>query len=145
MITPIIRAIPLVCAIALTVFAAGHASAEAYYRWIGADGVVHYGSRPPEGVIAEQVDTWGKSAGENAAGSGKASKQGKASLDEQQKELAAQRKQQCDDERERLKALQTGGSRIRMTMEDGTTRYLSTEEIANEIKRSREFVDGACQ
>ncbi len=145
MIKPIMRATPLIFVAMLTVMSASPVSADAYYRWKGADGVVHYGSRPPEGVEAELVNTWGKPAGENVpTNSGTTGKSGDASLDEKQKELVAQREQECKDENARLKALQSSGSRIRMTMEDGSTRYLSPQEVAEEIKRSREFIDGAC-
>ncbi|MFL0810790.1 MAG: DUF4124 domain-containing protein [Agarilytica sp.] len=116
-----------------------------YYRWTSDDGVVHYGARPPEGVNAELISTWGKSAGENKAPApGQNKEKAEAAPEEKKKQLAAARKQQCEDERQRLKALQTPGRRIRMEQPDGSVRYLSSDELAAETARSKDFVNQAC-
>ncbi|MFL0801548.1 MAG: DUF4124 domain-containing protein [Agarilytica sp.] len=119
--------------------------ADAYYRWTSDDGVIHYGSRPPEGVKAELVNTWGNPAGENRGGD--SSKNGKASSKthtEKQQALIAERKQQCEDERTRLSALRSSGHRIKMEQEDGSSRYLTPEEVGEEISKSEDFVTQAC-
>ncbi len=115
--------------------------AEGYYRWVGSDGIVHYGSRPPVGVTAEQVNTWGESAGENTNSTTAATK----NLTTKQQNVVAARQQECDDEKSRLTALQSTGRRISMQQEDGTTRYLTTDEILKEVSNSEEFIKQACQ
>lgn len=117
------------------------AYAEGYYRWLDSDGVVHYGSRPPVGVNAEQVNTWGKSAGENTSPATTATK----NLTTKQQKVVAARQQECDDEKSRLTSLQSTGRRISMQMEDGTTRYLTTDEILKEVSTSEDFIKQACQ
>ncbi len=117
------------------------AYAEGYYRWIGSDGVVHYGSRPPVGVTAEQVNTWGKSAGGNTNSATTTNK----NLTAKQQQVVAARQQECKDEKSRLTALQSTGRRISMQQEDGTTRYLNSDEILQEISTSEDFIKQACQ
>lgn len=115
--------------------------AEGYYRWVGDDGVVHYGSRPPVGVTAELVNTWGKSAGGNTDSATTATK----NLTTKQQKVVAARQQECGDEKSRLTALQSPGRRISMQQEDGTSRYLTSDEILQEISTSEEFIKQACQ
>lgn len=117
------------------------AYAEGYYRWVGDDGVVHYGSRPPVGVTAELVNTWGKSAGGTTDSATTATK----NLTTKQQKVVAARQQECDDEKARLTALQSTGRRISMQQEDGTTRYLNSDEILQEISTSEDFIKQACQ
>ena len=45
---------------------------------------------------------------------------------------------------ERLETLETSGSRIRMSNPDGTSRYLSPDEITKEMEVSRNFLKDAC-
>ncbi len=142
--TLITRVLPIAGALLLSTLTTP-SYADAYYRWTGDDGVIHYGSRPPEGVKAELVNTWGEAAGENKNGA--SSKNGKASskaLTEKQQEVVAERKQQCEEERTRLSALKSSGRRIRMEQEDGSSRYLTPEEVAEEVSKSEDFVTQAC-
>lgn len=116
-----------------------------YYRWTGDDGVIHYGARPPEGVEAELISTWGKSKAENTEQIGSNSKGTDDDAGKKQKEVAAARAAECEDEQNRIKALSTPGRRIRMEDANGTLRYLSIEEIQSELKRSQDFVNQACK
>ncbi len=121
--------------------------AENYYRWVGPDGVVHYGSRPPEGVQAERISTYGKSSPGDLSGNGPVANEKVAenTYTDKQKELVEERKAQCDQERERLDALKSAGSRIQMDQGDGTTRYLSPDEVIKEISSSEKFISQACK
>jgi len=124
--------------------------AEDYYRWVGKDGVVHYGSRPPAGVEAVKIKGSGKAAPTSSsatpAGTAPVSDADAAKArDAEQKEVIAQRKQQCADEKARVENLKTPGRRIRMQQPDGSTKYLSPEEVATEISVSQEFINQACK
>lgn len=122
------------------------AYAEGYYRWLGKDGVVHYGSRPPTGVNAELINTWGKSAGKSTPFNARAqAKTTTSRMTAKEQKLRDERQQQCEDERGRLKALQSTGRRIIMQQEDGSSRHLTPEEVTAEIASSKEYVKKACQ
>ncbi|MFL0804619.1 MAG: DUF4124 domain-containing protein [Agarilytica sp.] len=142
--TLITRVLPIAGALLLSTLTTP-SYADAYYRWTGDDGVIHYGSRPPEGVKAELVNTWGDSAGKNTSGGSTKNEKGTStSLTEKQQAVVAERKQQCEEERTRLSALKSSGRRIRMEQEDGSSRYLTPEEVAEEISKSEDFVTQAC-
>lgn len=119
-------------------------SADNYYRWVGTDGVVHYGSRPPEGVTAELISTYGKSAPSNTDQVAEKKVVAENNYTEKQKEVLKARQAQCDQERQRLNSLKSSGSRIQMEQPDGTTRYLSADEVIKEIASSEKFVNQAC-
>lgn len=139
---------PLILASLLLGLASSPVAADAYYRWIGDDGVTHYGSRPPEGVQAEKVDTYGKgkpaNARKNNASAPSEQQSAAGSQADEQRQIVAQRKQQCDEEKARLKSLQTPGTRLKMKQDDGSSRFLSAEEVAKEISSSKEFINQAC-
>jgi len=126
---------------------------EDYYRWVDAQGVVHYGSRPPEGVDAVKINTYGKSESESAPldnstplNNKATGKNGQATkTDSERTDLVALRQAQCKEERERLRVLQTPGSRIRMEQTDGSVKYLSPDEVALEVDNSQKFLSEACQ
>lgn len=134
---------------AFSALAATDVAAEDYYRWVNENGTVNYGSRPPEGVKAEKITTFGKSSGKKQNASTPAADQNNAKaqqqVDEQQKAIIAQRKKQCEEEKSRLDALKAPGRRISMEQEDGTTRYLTPEEIAKEVSTTEDFIKQACQ
>ncbi|WP_096087336.1 DUF4124 domain-containing protein [Agaribacterium haliotis] len=122
-------------------------SAGEYWRWKGEDGVVHYGSTPPHGVEAERVTTRGDgSKSPSASNNSSADEQtgNDTKLAAQQQELKAQRQKECKAEQDRLSTLKSSGSRIRIQESDGSSRYLSPEEIAKEIDMSQQFLKDAC-
>ena len=122
------------------------------YRWVGPDGVTHYGERPPPGVQAEKVKTYGsKSSATTSSAASDTSPQAAAAptpmpaeLLAQQKKLREQRDEQCKSEKARLATLKNSKGRVRMEKSDGSTSYLSPEEIVKEIKSSEDFVNQAC-
>lgn len=117
-----------------------------YYRWVGEDGVVHYGSRPPQGVQAERISTYGKAQPDTPSGGDSAGVDASQGADSANPEdVLAMREQQCTDERQRLQSLRKPGTRIRMEQPDGTIRYLTPEEVAREINSSEEFLSQACK
>ena len=123
-----------------------------YYRWVDADGVVHYGSTPPKGVDAELIKTYGggsgankapesKNAGNNNVATSADSTTSQVALTPAQLEAKNKR---CTEERERLAALSKPG-RLRMNMPDGSVKYLSEEEIAREVETTRKVIQDSCE
>ena len=56
MITRSIGRMVAMC-IALMFLAVGAGAQQTVYKWVGEDGVVHFGETPPEGVTAERITT----------------------------------------------------------------------------------------
>lgn len=125
--------------------------ADSYYRWKDENGQIHYGSRPPQGVEAVKIKTYGGGTSTESNTPDQASNSGSDSADgdsgsqsETAQRISAERKQQCDNEKQRLSTLESS-ARIRMKNDDGSTKYLSPEEQAKEISTSKEFLKNACQ
>ena len=127
----------------LFMFMASSAHSEDYYRWVGEDGVVHYGSLPPKGVEATKIKTYSNPSAKPYTQDTNKNNGGEQS--EKAGELQKQRAQECQDEKRRLSTLQSSGTRIRMQQDDGSTKYLSPDEVAKEIQKSRDFINGACK
>ena len=129
-------------AIGLGVSTAVHA--EKIYLWYTTDAsgkrVPKYGATPPLGVDATLISESKPSAPKAPA----AAPQLDTNLSEEQKKLRDKRKEECDNEAKRLETLETSGSRIRMSNPDGTSRYLSPDEIIKEMEVSRNFLKDAC-
>lgn len=121
--------------------------AATYYRWVDDEGVPHYTSTPPQGVISEKVNM----------GSGRAPVSDTPSsathdeTDQGQPQPADQtttaqtsaNKAYCEKARQRLQTLQSG-RRLRMSTEDGGFRYLNEEDIQREIAETQKNMDESC-
>jgi len=124
--------------------------AEDFYKWVDEAGVVHFGSMPPQGVEATKMKSYGKSkkalADEKAKDSSAENESGKLPPEEieRRRKVAEKMKSDCKNEKERLEALNKPG-RIRMDQGDGKSRYLSQDEIYEEIRRSRQRIKETCQ
>ena len=133
--------VPALAAVTINAMAAGGS-----YRWVDAQGGVHYGDQPPAGVSAEMV---GRSLTPGSGDEQKAlealSKQRALQESEQAKQLADLQQQRSRDEgrkavcadsrgrRERLERprqleLQADGSAVRLTEEERQTRIRETEK-----------------
>ena len=112
--------------------------ADEYYKWIGENGDIVYGSNPPPGVQATLVTTYNDS--------NLTSEEAKKAIEEADKikQAAEQRKQHCAEEKERLSALRTSGTRVRMQLPDGSIKYLTQEEVDSEIEMSEGFIKNNC-
>jgi len=135
-----------VAALVITLsFTATPSYAAKIYLWYtieNGEKVPNYGENPPMGTNATLVSDEPSPPKQQAP-----SQQTNASdskLNEQQKALKAQREEDCRLETGRLATLKSSGSRIRMEQDDGTSRYLSPDEIAAEIKQSEDFIKQAC-
>lgn len=117
------------------------------YLWYTTDEsgnrVPKYGETPPIGVEATLVsDTKTTKAAPSSSASDDAAEP--TELTEEQKKMRAKREQECDAEEQRLSTLEQSGSRIRMANPDGTSRYLTPDEVLNEIAMSKDFLKNAC-
>lgn len=141
----------LALGVAITAFSLGTAGAvmsAEYWRWKDADGIVHYGSTPPKGVDAEKVKTYGGvSSSSNHSSSGA---QNGTDSDNETKpeveltpEMKARRDARCAEEKERLAVFSKPG-RIRMTQPDGSTKYMTEQEIQQEMAISKQVIAESC-
>jgi hypothetical protein len=145
-----IRHIGKLCLVATLATASTVVLAGKIYMWqeTTEDGnkIKAFGPTPPPGVDAVLVADEKNNAFTNntkAEGAKDAPAQNQA-LNDKQKELRARRAQECEAEKGRLATLQNGNTNIRMTLEDGTSRTLSPDEIAEQIRLSQDFLKNAC-
>lgn len=121
----------------------------AVYRWEGKDGVVHYGATPPKGVKAKLIKANARSSSNgtptatDSSANASASESAEAPKAKLSPEMAAKKTSMCQKEKDRLSALRQNG-RIRMEQADGSTKYLSVEEIAGEIAVSEQVIQDIC-
>jgi len=150
-ITPAIGLLLLVSWFALT-----PAMADTIYKWTDAQGTVHFGERPPQGVQAEQVSVNTRSAPstDDPYAASRAKLPTPAEAEKQRLDAAAQREfeQQeearmaaaCDAQKARLEEL-IPHSRVLLQNPDGTTRMMTNDERQNMIDESQAFVDENCK
>lgn len=124
---------------------AGAASAADYYKWVDASGVTRYAEKPPAGVNAQRVSTYGGSAANT-------SQQTKEEVDEAKhreqveakaKELEAKEQEQCTKVESQLTTLKERG-RVRMKDAQGNERVLTEEEHAAKIIELEEYMKTMC-
>lgn len=119
-----------------------------YWRWKGEDGVIHYGSTPPKGVEAEKVVTYGGVSKSASATPTPQSTSNDTPEDSEPKveltpEMQALKRERCEEEKKRLAVFENSG-RIRMKQADGSTKYLSVEEIQKEIATTKQVIADTC-
>ncbi len=122
------------------------ASAATYYRWVDDEGITHYTSTPPSGIAAEKVTSASSRGPTPQATTDETDDNGAANQNEpQQAAEPASLKDpvRCEEAKKRLNTLNTGG-RIRMATEDGSFRYLTPQDIQEEISASQQAIDESC-
>jgi hypothetical protein len=126
---------------ATLLLAAGMASAE-MYRWVDADGKVHYSDRAVSGAQSVEVKTPGT---EPAAPAGDTDTPASAPTDsaEPGDEAAQVKAKQCELARQRLQTYESSDSIVR-TDESGKQVTLSAEERVDTILRARKDVRAFC-
>jgi hypothetical protein len=142
----------LLCAVLIAW--SGMASA-VVYKWVDAQGKVHYGDQPPDGVKAEVVEGLGSHSSRSTAATQSAPAQNSktaapaqsSSSDATKKavadDVAATREKQCADAQENYKKL-IEGRHLYKTGPDGEREYLTSDEIDAQRLTAKQDVDSIC-
>ena len=136
--------------IALTLLASISLHAGTIHKWIDADGNVHYGDSPPITVKTESVRVQsapsnpGKSlprlatpGSEAEDGSATTAATDEVGVPKDQAKVA------CDKAKEDLHVI-SRSTRIKLKSADGSTRYLTTEEIDQRKEQAESDIDRFC-
>jgi len=136
----------------LTLLASTSLNAGSIHKWTDADGNVFYGDAPPISTKTENV--WVQSAPSNP---GKAlprlsSPDSEAASDSENSATASnndgvpadQAKAICDNAQQDMEVIMSS-NRIKLKLADGSTRYLSTEEIDERRTQAEADIDRFCQ
>lgn len=127
-------------------------SAGEYYKWVDENGVSHFSERPPQSKTeAVKVKVKTKSAAQAPQTQGEQepsqlSSQTPAANNNSNNNSNNNTKidtTRCEAEKMRLKSL-SSGARIRMQDDQGGFYYLEQQDIANEIKKSRQAIRESC-
>lgn len=143
----------VVFAIAL-ILAPGIALSESVYKWTDENGVVHFGDRQPTGQRAETVNV--RTGGHHSAGERPSPQERVRDLEQREQEAEESQRQSaeneardkqrlanCETARKNLGMLRTG-QRVQI-VEDGERRYLTPEEIQQQIQESQDIIDVSCE
>lgn len=130
----------------LTLLASTSLNAGSIHKWTDADGNVFYGDAPP--ITAKTEDVWVQSAPSNP---GKALPR-LSSPDSDSAATAAndgtvpadQAKLACDNATQDLEIIESS-SRVKLKLADGSTRYLSSEEIDERRAQAESEIQRFCQ
>lgn len=129
----------------LTLLASTSLNAGSIHKWTDADGNVFYGDAPP--ISAKTEDVWVQSAPSNP---GKAlprlSTQGSDSATPTSDDTvpADQAKVACDNANKDLQIIQSS-DRVKLQLADGSTRYLTSEEIDERRAQAESEIQRFCQ
>ncbi|TCK17615.1 uncharacterized protein DUF4124 [Thiogranum longum] len=127
----------------------------AMYKWKDEHGNTQFGQFPPAGVEAKRMKTPhapASSSGKSGPGlqdrvKALEEKQGQdrenAQMANQEKERAAQLKQNCDNARKTVQLLERGGNR-RYRMPDGSVQRLDEKETRRRIDESKKYLKDNC-
>ena len=122
------------------------------YKWVDAEGKIHYGDRPPDGVHAELVDLLGThesragrpNSGTPAPDSKTAAPDaGDATKKAVEEDVATAHEKQCADAQARYKQL-IEGRKLYKTGADGERQYLTSDEIDAMRLSAKQDVDTNC-
>ena len=116
-------------------------------KWVDDDGNVHYGDAPPISAKTKEVKVLGAPSDPGRAlprlsADGKV-KSASGTKDDGSKVPEDQAKAACEAARQDLKVI-SSSSRIKLKSADGSTRYMTTEEIEERRKTSEEDVEKYC-
>lgn len=154
----------LLFSIALCMAGMSAAGAQAVYRWTDADGVVHYGSRAPDGVDATLVSAANASGGLGVSASeinppaseaGAEGEEPEISYAEQRRQERAQRRAdameenaereaQCAAMRRQRDALEPS-PRVIINDEDGNPVRMSDEDRVAGLEEARQYLSENCR
>ena len=135
----------------LTLLASTSLNAGSIQKWTDVDGNVFYGDAPPVSVKTEDVRVQSAPSNPGKAlprlslpGSNAAANSDTATADGNGNVSADQAKIVCDNAQQDLDVMQ-GSSRIKLNMIDGTSRYLTAEEIDERRAKAEADIKSFCQ
>lgn len=130
---------------ALLLALAGTAGAGEYYKWVDASGVTRYAEKPPAGVNAQRVTTYGGSVPVTAQESKEQVDEAKhrEQVEAKARELEQKEKEQCAKVESQLTTLKERG-RVRMKDAEGNERVLTEEEHAAKIIELENYMKDMC-
>ena len=117
-------------------------------KWVDDEGNVHYGDAPPVSAKTKEVKVLGAPSDPGRAlprlsSDGKAKSSASGTKDDGSQVPEDQAKAACEAARQDLKVI-TSSDRIKLKSADGSTRYMSTEEIDDRRKTSEEDIKKYC-
>jgi len=147
----------MISLVALLLAATGTMAAQEMYRWVDANGEVHYSDQPPPPEVKEyrSITRSGTAAGTSYEAQGEEDslaereaefqrRRAQEAEDEAKAEkVEAQRKQNCDLARGQYNTISAGG-RISRRNAAGEVVYLTDEQIAAETEQAQAEVDKWC-
>ena len=125
------------------------------YKWLGVQGKVQYGDRPPDGVHAEVVELLGTHVTRSApvvrapapalttTNRDQPKQDDAATKQAVAADVAQTREKQCADAQDRYKKL-IEGRRLYKTGADGERQYLTSEEIDSQRLDAKREIDATC-
>lgn len=137
---------------ALTVQPDAMAKQQTIYKWVDAEGVVHYTAHPPEGIDYQEVgletrepvesaDAEGETEeGQDAKATGIPPEQPEMAATEPDPELVAER---CGQARSNIENL-TQRANVLIEGEDGERRQITDSERQGMLEEARQFIDEWC-
>lgn len=138
----------------LTLILSSVVNAGEIHKWVDQDGNIHYGDSPPVSSSSNKVKVDGKPSNPGRSlprlGENSANEDAGNTTDSEDEESANapevpedQAKIACENAQKDLKVIKRS-NRIKLKSADGTTRYLTTEEIADRRKKSEEAIEQFC-
>ena len=117
-------------------------------KWVDDDGNVHYGDAPPVSAKTKEVRVLGAPSDPGRAlprlsADGKVKSSASGTKDDGSQVPEDQAKAACEAARQDLTVI-TSSDRIKLKSADGSTRYMSTDEIEERRKTSEEDVEKFC-
>ena len=134
----------------LVLMASMSVQAGAIKKWVDEEGNVYYGDSPPLSAKTENVRVQsapsnpGKALPRLGNKENEQTTTGGAGADDQNQVPADQAKIACDKAREDLQVINRS-SRIKLRSADGSTRYMTTEEIEERKKQAEDDVKQFCK
>ena len=118
------------------------------HKWIDEDGNVHYGDSPPISTTTKQVKVIGAPSdpGKALPRLGTGAEEATDTAPDQPESSASEDPAQiaCTEAKKDLKVIKSS-NRVKLKSADGSTRYMTQEEIAERRKNAEEDVKKYCQ
>jgi len=136
---------------ALSIQFDAQAQEQTIYKWVDAEGVVHYTARPPEGIDYEEVGIEMRESADSAAGGGETGGDNGAA-EETPPELPEMAQSEPEDEAMAERCAQARSNiedlnryeNITVEGEDGEQRPVPEEERMRMIEEAQRFIDEWC-